>query len=272
MIKLMYITNDKEVAKIAENAGVDRIWIDLEVNGKEERQKGMDTVKSKHTIEDVGKIKNVLNKAKLIVRVNSIFEKSKEEIDSVIKQGADIIMLPYFKTTREVKTFVELIDNRCKAMLLVETPEAVKHIDEILNIKGIDEVHIGLNDLHLGYKKKFMFELLVDGTVEYLCNKFKEYGIKSYGFGGISRIGTGDLPAEDILTEHYRLGSTTAILSRSFCNTDKITDIEEITKLFNTEVSEIRNFEKELQNYNEKNFLENKEKITKIIINIVSKK
>lgn len=63
MIKLMYITNDKEVAKIAENAGVDRIWIDLEVNGKEERQKGMDTVKSKHKIEDVAKIKKVLNNA-----------------------------------------------------------------------------------------------------------------------------------------------------------------------------------------------------------------
>lgn len=272
MIKLMYITNNTEIAKIAENAGVDRIWIDLEVNGKEERQKGMDTVKSKHKIEDVGIIKKVLTKAELLVRVNPIYEESEKEIDSVISQGADIVMLPYFKTVEEVEIFIKLVDKRCKTMLLVETPEAVDKIDEILDVKGIDEVHIGLNDLHLGYKKKFMFELLTDGTVEYLCNKFKEHNIKSYGFGGISRIGTGDLPAEDILTEHYRLGSTIAILSRSFCNTDKVTNIEEITKLFNIGVKKIRDFEKKLQNYSREQFLQNKEKITNIIKSIVDKK
>lgn len=268
----MYITNNEEVAEIAENAGVDRIWIDLEVNGKEERQKNMDTVKSRHKIEDVGKIKKVLTKSELLVRVNSIYEKSKEEIDRVVNQGADIVMLPYFKTVEEVKKFINLIDGRCKTMLLVETPEAVDKIDEILNLKGIDEVHIGLNDLHLGYKKKFMFELLTDGTVEYLCKKFKEHGITQYGFGGISRLGTGELPAEDILTEHYRLGSKAAILSRSFCNTDKIKDLEEIKELFDNGVQEIRNMEKKLQSYNEKQFLENKKKITDIINNIVNSK
>ncbi len=270
MIKLMYITNDKEVAKIAENAGVDRIWIDLEVNGKEERQKGMDTVKSKHKIEDVAKIKKVLNNAELIVRINPIYEKSKEEIDSVINQGADIVMLPYFKTPEEVKKFINLVNNRCKTMLLVETPEAVENIDEILNINGIDEVHIGLNDLHLGYKKKFMFELLTDGTVEFLCGKFKKYNIKDYGFGGISRIGTGDLPAEDILTEHYRLGSTIAILSRSFCNTDKIIDKKEIKKVFEEGIKEIRKKEKNISNYTEKEYRDNYNKISEIISKIVS--
>ena len=38
-LKLMYITNDETIAKIAEKHGVDRIWIDLETLGKEERQK-----------------------------------------------------------------------------------------------------------------------------------------------------------------------------------------------------------------------------------------
>ena len=271
MIKLMYITNDKKVAKIAENAGVVRIWIDLEVNGKEERQKGMNTVKSKHKIEDVANTKTVLNKAELIVRINPIYEKSKEEIDSVVNQGADIIMLPYFKTSAEVKEFIKLVDNRCKTMLLVETPESVKNIDEILNLKGIDEAHIGLNDLHLGYKKKFMFELLTDGTVEYLCNKFKEHGIKRYGFGGISRIGTGDLPAEDILTEHYRLGSTIAILSRSFCNTDKIKEYDEIEKIFIEGVQQIRKEEISILNYTEKQYVDNYNKINEIIQKIVNK-
>ena len=260
MIKLMYITNEPDVAKIAENAGVDRIWIDLEVNGKEERQKGLDTVKSKHKIEDIGKVKKVLDKAELIVRVNPIYEGSKKEIDQVIEQGAEIVMLPFFKTVEEVRTFISLVNSRCKTMLLVETPEAVEKIDEILNLEGIDEVHIGLNDLHLGYKKKFMFELLTDGTVEMLCNKFKQKGIP-YGFGGISKVGTGTLPAENIIIEHYRLGSTIAILSRSFCNTTLVTDREEIKKIFNDGVKDIRTVENKVMNYNKEQFDENKQKV-----------
>ena len=52
-IKLMYITNRIKVAKIAESVGVDRIFVDMETLGKAERQRGMDTVKSFHTVEDV---------------------------------------------------------------------------------------------------------------------------------------------------------------------------------------------------------------------------
>ena len=40
-LELMYITNSPEVALIAEKNGVDRIWIDLETLGKEERQKNL---------------------------------------------------------------------------------------------------------------------------------------------------------------------------------------------------------------------------------------
>lgn len=270
MIKLMYITNNKKVAKIAENAGVDRIWIDLEVNGKEERQKNMDTVKSKHKIEDIGIIKQNIKKAQLVVRINPIYEKTEEEINKVIEQGADIIMLPYFKKADEVEKFIKLVNGRTKTMLLVETPEAVEKIDDILKIKGIDEVHIGLNDLHLGYKKKFMFELLTDGTVEYLCKKFKEYGIESYGFGGFGRMGEGILPSDNILIEHYKLGSTTAILSRSFCNVEKITDYEEIEKIFNDGIKKIRDKEREIIKYTDKQFTENYNKIIKTINRILS--
>ena len=52
----MYITNRPEIAQIAETAGVDRIFVDLEYIGKAERQGGMDTVQSHHTLEDVKKI------------------------------------------------------------------------------------------------------------------------------------------------------------------------------------------------------------------------
>ena len=54
-LKLMYITSQPEIAQIAESAGVDRIFVDLEYIGKSDRQGGMDTVQSRHTIDDVKK-------------------------------------------------------------------------------------------------------------------------------------------------------------------------------------------------------------------------
>jgi 2-keto-3-deoxy-L-rhamnonate aldolase RhmA len=244
-LKLMYITNDVNIAKIAEDSGVDLVFIDLEINGKEKRQGHLDTVISHHNIDDVKKIKEVLTKSELLVRVNPIYEGSKEEINKVINDGADIVMLPYFMDKDEVKIFVDYVNDRAKVCLLLETPEAVDNIDSILTVQGIDYIHIGLNDLHLGYEMKFMFELLADGTVEMLCKRIKEKDIP-YGFGGIAQLGQGILPAENILAEHYRLGSSMAILSRSFCNVNKMENIHEIRTLFETGVNDIRNYENQL--------------------------
>ncbi len=253
-LKLMYITNNPQIAQIAESAGVDRIFVDLEYLGKSERQDKMDTVQSHHTVEDVKIIADAITTAELLVRINPIHEataeviSSKEEIDSVIKNGADIIMLPYFKTLNEVAQFLTMVDGRVKTMLLLETPESVDIVDDILLLKGIDYIHIGLNDLSIGYGKKFMFELLSDGTVERLCSKFTEKGIV-YGFGGIASLGKGMVPAEMIIKEHYRLGSTCAILSRSFCNVDKIDHMGIISSTFVNGMREIREFEAECESH-----------------------
>ena len=37
------------------------------------------------------------------------------------------------------------------------------------------------------------------------------------------------------------------IVSRSFCNTDKVTDLDEIRQIFNEGIGEIRDLEKEAQ-------------------------
>lgn len=254
MLKLMYITNRPDIAQIAETAGVDRIFVDLEYIGKAARQGGMDTVQSHHTLADVKVISNAITTAELLVRVNPIHEataeycSSKEEIDTAIANGADIIMLPFFKTVDEVQEFLSLVNGRVKIMLLVETPESVEVIDDILNLDGIDNIHIGLNDLSLGYGMKFMFELLTDGTVEHLCAKFRDKGIP-YGFGGIASLGKGMIPAEMIIKEHYRLGSTCAILSRSFCNVDKIDHLGVISSTFVNGIRQMREFETECERY-----------------------
>jgi hypothetical protein len=250
----MYITNNPTVAQIAERAGVDRIFVDMEYIGKAKRQGGMDTVQNHHTIEDVKIIKESIRNAEVVCRINPIHEatyeycSSSQEIEGAIAAGADIIMLPYFKTVEEVETFIDLVDGRAKTFPLVETPEAVKVIDEILELDGIDELFIGLNDLSLGYGKKFMFELLSNGVVESLCLKFKQKGIP-YGFGGIASLGKGMLPSEYVIREHYRMESTCAILSRSFCNVNKIQDIGAITEVFYTGIKAIRKLEDECEIY-----------------------
>ena len=253
-LKLMYITNRPEIAQIAETAGVDRIFVDLEYIGKAERQGGMDTVQSRHTLDDVKRISEAITTAELLVRVNPIHDatdqyvSSEEEIGKAIEYGADIVMLPYFKTVDEVKRFLSAVNGRTKTMLLLETPEAVEILNDVLIIGGIDSIHIGLNDLSLGYGKKFMFELLTDGTVERLCTKIREKNIP-YGFGGIASLGQGMIPAEMIIKEHYRLGSTCAILSRSFCNVNKINHMGVISSTFVNGMREIREFEAECERH-----------------------
>lgn len=268
-LKLMYITNNSDVALIAEKYGVDRIWIDLETLGKEERQHNMNTVKSKHSIEDIKRIKPLLTKSDMLVRINPWNDNSEKEINDVISAGADMIMLPMWKSATEVSNFLKVVNSRCKTTLLLETKEAAECLDEVLANGGMDEIHIGLNDLHLSYGMTFMFELLADGTVERLTKKIKAKGLP-YGFGGIARLGEGDLPAEKVIMEHYRLGSTRAILSRSFCNTDMTTDIEEIENIFKKNMKELRNFE--IQMDKETEFEKNQEEVKRIVQKIVDVK
>lgn len=249
-LKLMYITNKPEVAKIAEASGVDWIFLDMEFIGKDARQGGLDTVQNHHTVKDVQNVKAAVKKAKVLVRVNPIHEalpdypSSKDEIDASIASGADILMLPFFKTVKEVKEFIRLVDGRAKTLLLMETTEAANLVDEILEVQGIDMIHLGLNDMHLELGMKFMFELLANGTVEKLGNKIKAKGIP-FGFGGIATLDGGALPGSMVLKEHVRLGSSMVIVSRSFCNTDIVTDLNEVKRIFDKGISGLRALEKE---------------------------
>ena len=248
-LKLMYITNRPEIAEIAVNAGVDRVFVDLETYGKVLRQGGMNTVQSNHTIADIVTMRKSLPTATILARCNpthdatSTYTATEEEIDDIVAAGADIIMLPYFKTVEEVARFLRAVNGRARTMLLFETPESLEKVDEILDLPGIDEVFVGLNDLSLGYGRRFMFSMLAEGKVEYLCNKFRERGYP-YGFGGIAGLGLHVmLPAEKIIMEHYRLGSQAVILARSFCDTQIRNDFENIRRVFNEGVKQIRLYE-----------------------------
>ncbi len=245
----------------AEKCGVDRIMVDLEIEGKKERQGHLDTVISNHSIEDIYKIRASISKSKIVVRINPISKKSKEEIDNVIMAGADIIMLPMFRTYSDVKLFLDFVNSRVKVCLLLETYEAYKNLNKIISLENIDEIHVGLNDLHLSMKLKFMFELLSNGIIEDISRKVINRKIK-FGFGGIARIGEGMLDSSLILSEHIRLNSSMVILSRDFksndCNLEK-------------EIKKIRDLVFDYKTSNNHLLLKNRSKLNRKIYNITSK-
>lgn len=264
VLEYFYITNSPKVALACEKSGVDRIFVDMEYIGKDKRQGGMDTVKNHHTAEDVRKIKSVIKKSKLLVRINPVYQGSKKEIDDVIDAGADYIMLPMWKTVEDVKEFTKLVAKRASTMLLLETDEARLCLDEVLKLGGIDEIYIGLNDLHLSQHKKFMFELYTDGTVDEIVDKVKSANIK-FGIGGVGKVNCDNLlPAENILCEHYRLGSSMAILARSFCDWTKC-DVKEFEEIMKGGIEENRQFESIIQS-KPKEFFETMHKETAKII------
>lgn len=268
-LRFMYITNRPEVALIAEEAGVEMVWVDMEHIGKDMRQRGMNTVQCCHTVEDVANIRQVLTRSKLLVRINSPYEGTAKEIEAVLAAGADVIMLPYFKTTAEAAAFLDCVNGRAETILLFETPESVEKMDEILALPGVENCHIGLNDLHLGYGQHFLFEPLADGTVDRMCQSFRKYG-KPYGFGGIARLGMGQLPSELVLSEHVRLGSSLVILSRSFCNVNQMTDTDEIRTLFLKETAKLRAEEERLRRVNPGELEENRIALKKAVKEIVN--
>lgn len=267
-MRLLYITKDPLVGEIAQRAGVDWIFVDLEYRGKLERQANRDTVISAHTADDVWAMRRSIDKSKLVVRVNPIGEWSRNEIESVIDAGADIVMLPFFKTRKEVEFFVSIVNGRAKTCLLLETLEAVEILDSILTVQGIDYFHIGLNDIHIARGTTFMFEFLADGGVDGLAAKFRHAGM-TFGFGGMARIGELLPPAEKILAEHFRLGSTGVILSRSFCHPSQAEGTAAFETLFKANVAAVREQEAMLSRQTPEFFERNRQEVQTEIAQVV---
>ena len=249
---------------------MDCIMVDLEINGKEARQGHLNTVISRHTMEDVKRIRSVVKGSRLLVRINPLFDGSGEEIEKCIALNADIIMLPMFTRAAEVNRFVELVRGRAQAWLLLETPQAFVRADEIVQCRGVDAVHLGLNDLHLGMGLAFMFELLAHGLVDRLAAQFTKRGIK-FGFGGVAPVNTGALDAGLILSEHVRLNSTQVILSRDFL---KVFDAGEAMAMtqFRSEVSSLRNEVDRLKQCPMKELMRNSAEVKRVVKELVRMK
>lgn len=242
----IFITNDSRRARIADMAGVDRVMVDLEIIGKSERQRNFDTLISRHTLSDVSRLRPLLNRALLMVRVNPMHEHTRNEVVECTAAGADILMLPMINHPAEVRRFVQIVGGRSKTCLLIETGAALARLREIISVPGIDEVHIGLNDLHLSLKLDFMFEIMSGGLIEYMAQTIRERGLR-FGIGGIARLGRGLLDPELILSEHVRLGSSQVLLSRDYHRIFDEFGEESIARVFRHEIEELQRCVRQLR-------------------------
>lgn len=268
-LKLMILADTPEAAAAAQEAGVDRIFYDLEYVGKAERQYGRNTVLSNNNIEDLPQIRKVVTTSELLVRTNPINPYISIEVEKAIEYGADILMLPMVMDHNDVETYVKLVGGRAKVCIMIETAAALTRLDKILAVPGIDEIFIGLNDLHITMGLTFMFELLSGGLVEFVASKCQKAGIP-FGFGGIARIGEGLLPSDYILGEHVRLGSTSVILSRTFKG---VIGVDANARPVNLaeEVGKVRDRLHQIESWTEDEHNENRKKIAASVDVVINK-
>jgi hypothetical protein len=237
MLELIQITNDPAFARRCDALGGFRLFVDLERLGKAERQAGRNTFISVHQLEDVSRIRAVLRRSPLMVRVNPLHEGTAAEVDAVLARGADALMLPMFEGREQLVAFSRIVAGRAPIVPLLETAAALESVADWAGTPGLQEIYVGLNDLHVSLGCRFMFEPLADGSVARVAREAQAHGLR-FGFGGIARIEEGLLPGRDVLAEHLRLGSGAVILSRTF-HRDSEMDFER-------EVAALRKAEREL--------------------------
>lgn len=214
-------TNSPRVARAADAAGVERIGVDLERLGKRERQQGLGTWLSPHDERDLDRVGHTLTHAALFARVNPIGPDSPREVDAVLAAGVRVVMLPMVATADEAAAFVELVAGRAHVVLLVERREALDRLEDLLAVDGVNEVHVGLNDLALSLQLPNRWLLLADDRMREIGDRVRAAGLR-FGLGGVGRVGDDHLPipTDLVYAEYARTGATAALLSRSFHTDD----------------------------------------------------
>ena len=210
-------TDDPELARRADAAGVERIGVDLERLGKAERQHGLGTWISRHTVADAARVGAALDHAALFARVDPLNESSPAEVETLLACGAQVLMLPMVMSSEEADSFVEMVAGRALIVLLVEHVDALRRLDQLVAVDGVDEVHIGLNDLaiSLGVRNRW---LALAGDLALEAGATVRASGKRFGLGAIGRAGDRALPvpADLVYAEYARTGASAALVSRSF--------------------------------------------------------
>lgn len=214
---LLMLTSDPVVAALGDRAGIDHIGLDFETLGKRERQPDLKEWVSTHKVTDIPPVRKALTRAKLFSRTEPLNPKIERQIETLLDYGVQSLMLPMFTSAADVAKFVDFVAGRAYVSLLLETPQAVVRISDIVQVQGIDEISIGLNDLHRSFGLTSHFELLVSDMMRMLSETVTAAGIR-FGFGTLGRVrDTGlPIPSDLIYAQYPRLNGRSARIFRFF--------------------------------------------------------
>jgi citrate lyase beta subunit len=215
---LTALTRDPAVIRAADDAGVDRIGVDIERIGKHLRQDPSEGARfSGHSLDDLAAVAANVRRARVFARLNPLRDGSREEVERALALGARVLMLPYFEDLRPAAAFLEIVGGRAHAILLIETAAAAARIREIVALPGLSEIMVGLNDLHRSLGLSHPFEVLTSDLILSISRHTRDAGLP-FGFGGLGRAcdDTLPIPSDAVYGQYPRLGATAAWLARSF--------------------------------------------------------
>lgn len=256
-MKYFFITDDPQVASFVDQHGVEYVFVDLESLGKQERQGGFDTVISQHDRDSIPQVSQSLSGARLMVRINPLHPGTPNEVDFCIGAGAELIMLPMFRSATELEQVARFVGGRVPMIPLVETAGAVRELDKIVKIDGIEQIHIGLNDLRLDMGLSFLFESVANGLIDRVAEVCHDAEMP-FGVGGVARAAGGLIPGRMVLGEYLRVGAIATILSRDFHHRAKdLADLQAKVD-FPDELRQLRVAEEELATRSEQQIEEDR--------------
>ena len=203
IFKFLMIVDDPTIAGFISKHGVHRLFVDLEIMGKHERQGHLDTVQSFQTMDTVSRIRDGAPNGHVLVRINPFHDGTAAEIDEIIARGADSVMLPMFHDYETLAAFLDLLRDRIEAVPLFETIGSIAALPKIIEQLPLSTLHFGLNDLSLERGDKMIFSPLANNVLEDASRALKAKGIP-FGIGGIARASEGNIPPELLLGEHVR--------------------------------------------------------------------
>ena len=194
-----------------------RVGLDLDRLGKLERQRGRGTWISDHRLERLAEVRQQLCNARAFARVNPLNPGTAREVEAALAFGAQVLMLPMWESAADVERFLDMVGGRAFVVPLLETRGAGNAIEDVVELEGIEEVHVGINDLALSTGARQRFEVLDLPLVSRVARTVCSAGLR-LGIGAVGDVADGGLPvAPDLLYARYvQLGANASLLARSF--------------------------------------------------------
>jgi len=210
-------TADPVLARAAAAAGVDRVGVDLERRGKAQRQRGMHSWISDHEESALLALTPLPGSAALFARCDPPHAGTCAQVQRLLAAGVRVLMLPMYRTAADVRAFVDAVAGRARTVLLLETREAVALTSIHGALDGVDEVHVGLNDLARELAAGSRFALLGDPLLDDIAASVHALGLP-LGVGGVGRPDdrTLPIPPDLVYARLAALGASSTLLSRTF--------------------------------------------------------